>query len=100
MIKNIVQDAKGQWWALMLKLIMKEQLFVGKMRQDSGAETMHPLIKPHKLCPSWRYHVKRTWNFQAPFRVHWFCRWCPLRQFNGVGRAWRRTVERMEGGMI
>jgi len=49
------------------------------------------LWKLHKLCPSWRHHVRRTWNFQV-FTPHWFCRWCPLVTFRNCGRAYRRTM--------
>jgi len=49
------------------------------------------LWKLHILCPVWRYHVRWTWMFQ-PFTQHWFCRWCPLAKFNGIGMAWRRTI--------
>jgi len=51
-------------------------------------------LKLYKLCPSWRYHVRRTWAMEPPFRTHWFCKHCPIKMFNGIGMAWRRTRDR------
>ena len=50
------------------------------------------LTRLHTLCPMWRWHRDRTWNFLPIYRFHWFCKRCPLKQFNGVGRAYRITI--------
>ena len=71
------------------------QIWVTK-RLATHAWVRRKKMKPwkfYKLCPAWRYHVKRSWNFQTWTR-HWFCRYCPLIQFMSCGKAYRLTVYR------
>jgi len=45
----------------------------------------------HKLCPMWRKHTILLFNLKL-FKTYWFCKYCPLRQMRGVGRAYRITI--------
>jgi len=48
----------------------------------------------YKICPYWKRHVMATWNFQEIKDFHWWCKKCPMKQMNGVGRAYRRTIDK------
>lgn len=57
---------------------------------------MNAALKLYKLCPAWRYHVARTWNMEPPFKTHWFCAKCPVKQLNGIGKAYRVALKAKE----
>jgi len=47
----------------------------------------------YKLCPAWRRHINIIWNLNV-VKTHWYCKHCPLININGIGRAYRRTIEK------
>ncbi len=59
-------------------------------------KTPRILLRLFNFCPYWKRHVSTSWNFEEIKDLHWWCMDCPLKTMGNVGRAYQRTVEKMD----
>lgn len=50
-------------------------------------------MRIYKLCPLWKRHQSMVWNFVKIEKFHWWCSRCPLKLFDGIGKAYRDAAK-------
>ncbi len=56
--------------------------------------TTRLFIRIFFICPHWNRHTEILWNFHEIKDLHFWCGKCPLKRMNGIGNAYRRTLEK------